>query len=317
MRESSVPTHAAAAGALRRLSRNGAPKYKDLEPPLRRAVLLHWGSMSVARKALGLQQLPARRQRWSRELVIKEIVKLARSGQHMSSSALIEAGRSDLVMAASKHAGGWVRARSLAGLTFRAERVANMPVWDAHTVLETIKARHKGELPLASSKAPKALTCAARRIFGSWRDAVEAAGINYDSVLLLHRVGDDELCDWLRALARRKPDMTLNELDRHGEHAVVVRRRWGSFEVAAKAAGIVGWPLRMRRRAMSRAAVLRALRDWNAARRPLSLESVRRTAGGYYLINSVFHHFSTWKDGLAAAGLPLNGRTPVRTHPLR
>src|SRR5690242_17372085 len=92
-----VPSRRAAAAELRRIGRTEIPLYTKLDPPLRRAVLLYWGSMAHARKALRLREPPARRQAWSRERVIDEIRKLHRAGQHMSSSALASAGRGDLV----------------------------------------------------------------------------------------------------------------------------------------------------------------------------------------------------------------------------
>src|SRR5262252_313932 len=94
-----VPSRRAAGAALRRISRSGIPLYTELDAPLRRAVLLYWHDMARARKALRLREPPARRQAWSRERVLDEIRELHRSGQHMSSSALVSAGRSDVVIA--------------------------------------------------------------------------------------------------------------------------------------------------------------------------------------------------------------------------
>lgn len=299
-----VPSRTAATKALRRLAREGPPLYTSLEAPLRRAVLLYWGGMARARKALGIRKPPAPRQAWSRERVITEIRKLHRSGQHMSTSAVIAAGRNDLVIAANKYAGGWVRARTMAGVKFKTHRAFSMPVWDAATVVAEIQARHREGLPLSLSKAPKSLTCAARRIFGSWRAAVTAAGIDYDSVLLLRRFSDDELLAWLRSLARTNPHISLYDLDKHGKHTVACRRRWGSLETAAKAAGVDGWPIRIRTPAMSRAAVLRTLRKWRKGRIPLRLSIVREADGGHHLINSVFRYFETWRSALKASRNP-------------
>src|SRR5262249_12480357 len=150
--------------------------------------------------------------------------------------------------------------------------------------------------PLAISKVPKSLTCAACRIFGSWRDAITTAGFDYDSVLLLRQQSDKELLVWLRRLAREKPHMSLFDLDKHGEHTVACRRRWGSLEAAASAAGLTGWPIRLRTPATSRAAVLRMLREWRKEHHSLQLSAVRAIEGGHHLINSVFHHFKSWNS---------------------
>lgn len=296
-----VPSRAAATKALRRLARKGLLLYTSLEAPLRRAVLLYWKGMARARKALGLHKPPAPRQAWSRERVIAEIRKLHRSGQHMSTSAVMAAGRSDLVIAANKYAGGWARARDVAGVKFNAHRGFTMPVWDAATVVAEIQARRREGQALAISKAPKSLTCAACRIFGSWRAAITAAGLDYNSVLLLRQHSDDELLAWLRKLARTNPHMSLNDLDKHGQHTVACRRRWGSLEAAAKAAGLSDWPIRIRTPAMSRLAVVETLRRWEKDAVPLELSAVREMEGGHHLVNSAFHHFKTWNAALEAS----------------
>jgi hypothetical protein len=296
----SVPSRAAATKALRRLARKGPPLYTSLEAPLRRAVILYWESMDGARKALGLRKPPPPRQAWTRERVIAEIRKLHRSGQHMSTTAVTAAGRNDLVIAAMTYAGGWARARDVAGVKFNARRAFTMPVWDAATVVAEIQARRREGLPLAISKAPKSLTCAACRIFGSWRAAITAAGIDYNSVLLLRQHNDHELLAWLRKLARTNPHMSLYDLDKYGQHTVACRRRWGSLEAAARAAGLNDWPIRIRAPAMSRLAVVRTLRKWQKNALPLQLSAVRAIEGGHHLINSVFHYFKTWSAALEA-----------------
>src|SRR5262245_41002855 len=115
-----VPSRAAAAKALRQFARRETLLYTELEAPLRRAVLLSWGDMAGARKALDWSAPPPPRQAWTRKRVLEEIRQLHRSGQHMSTSAVIAAGRNDLVIAANKYAGGWVRARAVAGVSFEA-----------------------------------------------------------------------------------------------------------------------------------------------------------------------------------------------------
>ncbi len=297
----SVPNHEEATATLKQLARRGLIKLNDLEAAMRRAVLFHWGTMARARDELGLRRLLPPRQVWSRKRVIDEIKALHRAGQHMSCSAMIDAGRNDLVVAANRYAGSWARARKLAGIHFKRRQPRAAQAWDTTGVIDAINERHALDQTLASSKVPRALISAANRIFGSWRDAIEAAGLDYDEIVLSRRYDDDELLDWLRRLARTRPGMTLFDLDKYGEHAVVCRRRWGSYEAAAAAAGIVGWPVRVRHRAMSRAEVLRVLRKRRADKLPVHLRAVRKSEGGHALILSVLRHFPSWGRAIAAA----------------
>lgn len=296
-----VPSREEATATLKQLARRGLIKFNDLDAATRRAVLLHWGSMSRARDELGLRRLEPPRQVWSRKRVIDEMKALHRSGQHMSCIAVIKAGRNDLVVAASRYVGSWARARELAGIRFERHRPRTTQAWDAASVVDAITTRHRRDQTLASSKIPRALFSAANRIFGSWRDAIEAAGLDYDAIVLVRRYSDDEILNWLRHLARTRPRMTLFDLDKHGEHAVACRRRWGSYEAAAIAAGITGWPIRLRHRSMSRAEVIHALRARHASKLPLHISAVRKSDGGHALILSVLHHFASWDAALAAA----------------
>jgi hypothetical protein len=300
-----VPSREEASSALKQLARRGEIKFNGLDAAMRRAVLLHWGSMSRARVALGLRLLVPPRQVWSRKRVIEEMKALHRSGQHMSSIAMMKVGRNDLLVAAIKYVGSWVRARELAGIPFERHQAKSPQAWDAASVVETISERHRRDQPLASSKVPRALSSAANRIFGSWRTAIEAAGLDYDAIVLARRVSDDEILDWLRHLARTRPRMTLFDLDKHGEHAVACRRRWGSYEAAATEAGITGWPIRLRHRSMSRTEVIRALRSRRVAKLPLHIRAVRKSEGGHSLILSVLQHFASWDEALSAARVPL------------
>lgn len=312
MKSGRVFTREEATAALKRVARDGVPVFNALPYPLRRAILLYWGSMDEAREALSLRFLDAPRQVWSRQRVLEEIVALDRAGVHMSVNAVIAAGRNDLLVAAQKYAGGWTHARGLAGVKFKRRRLVAQHAWDATGVVEEIKRLHGREEALASSKAPKALVSAAGRIFGSWRDAIEAAGIDYETILLARTYEDGEILEWLRRLAHAKPNMTLWDLDRHGEHAVECRRRWGSYEAAAKAAGVTGWPKRRRSPAPTRASVLAQLRKWRREAKPLHIRAVRKTAGGHSLINGVLHHFKNWDDALAAARKPAKPRRTRR-----
>jgi len=298
-----VPDREQAARAFRRAARNGARTLESLPASLRRAILRYWGSVRRARKVLGLAPLPAQRQAWSRERVIREMRALHRTGQHMSSLAVIKAGRNDLVVAANRYAGGWMRACALAGIEVKRRQPGTGMSWDEATVVEEIRQRRDDGVTLAVSKVPKSLSSAAIRIFGSWRDAITAAGIDYGTVSLTRTYDDAELLRWLRRFARGNPTISISEFDQRAEHAVLCRRRWGSVEGAAAAAGLVGWPHRVRRRVLSRSAVIRALKQRHAAKLPMRAMAVRAGRDGHFLLNSVLRHFDSWAAALRAAGL--------------
>jgi len=260
--------------------------------------------MASARRALRLPAIVPGRRRWTADRVTTEIRKLHRKGQHLSQNAVAKAGRMDLLLAAGRIFGSWTRAREHAGVVMTKRRSRPKMTWDDTTVVAEIQARHRRGEPLAVTKTPSSLVSAAQRIFGSWREAIEAAGFGYHEISLTQRYADHDLLDWLRSLARTRPDMTLYDLDRHGAHTVACRRRWGSLEAAAAAAGVTGWPIRVRYEAMTRDEVVKTIRRLHRARTPLNLTHVRGGPGFSRLVNSAFKHFASWDDAVAAAGLP-------------
>jgi len=285
----------------RRTAKGKVVRFDELPKPLQRAVQRHWRTMAGARRAAGLPELVPGRRRWTRSAILTEIRKLARSGQHMSQNAVTKAGRTDLVVAACKHLGSWSRARDLAGVAIKKRRSKPVQAWDADSVVAEIRRRHDEDEPLAVTKVPSSLTSAAQRTFGSWRNAIEAAGLDYDRVLLRRQLSDEELADWLRDVARRFPTVTIYGLEKNGEHFLACRRRWTSIEAAAHAAGLSDWPRRERRPLLSREEVIAEIRRRRRAKLPLTFNAVRNERGTQ-LSDSALKCFVTWDDALAAAG---------------
>lgn len=297
---------AAALKELRALaSARGDVLFQDLPPGLRRAVHLHWGSMATARVAANLRsRRPGRAPTWTAERLIAEIQALARGGQYMSQSAVAAAGHNRLIVRACTMFGSWSRARTRAHIHFAPRKPPGRgTTWDPDAVIAAIRERLRDGESLAVTKSPAPLVSAAQRHFGSWREAIEASGINYRDVNLNRHREDLELLDWLRGLAASDPSMTLYDLDRLGQHAVACRRRWGSLERAARAAGLHDWPVRTRLDAMSREEVIHALRALSRARASLTLRQLRSSAAHHRLLNSIFKRFGSWRDALEAAGV--------------
>ncbi|MBX3158360.1 MAG: hypothetical protein KF773_20490 [Deltaproteobacteria bacterium] len=95
--------------------------------------------------------------------------------------------------------------------------------------------------------------------FGSWKEAIEAAGFDYDAIRL-HRSAyrKHEICKLLRTLARERPAMTLTELFEHPAHGAI-QKLFGSLTTALRSARLEGWPKRTYER-WDRARVIRVMR---------------------------------------------------------
>lgn len=311
-----VPSRAQAASELRVLSDHGDWRHDDLSAPLRRAVIAHWGDTDTARRALRLP--PARRgprTKWTRDLVVATITALAATGQRITHAALKKSGLNSLANAVRTTFGSWGRLRIEAGLS-----LSRLPyhrrTWDADDVLTEIGNRRRAGKSIAVTKVPGKLRHAAIRYFGSWRHAVEHAGFDYNAIRMQAKVPNDALLEWLQDLSVAHPMMSLYDLDRHGGHATTCRARWGSFEKAAAAAGIQGWPIRKRGSAMSREMTIAELRRLRGEGVQLKTSTLAKL-GLHSLLHAVRRHFAAWRDAVDSVSTrPATRATRAKTHRL-
>lgn len=117
------------------------------------------------------------RQRWSKDLVLKEILK----AENVSAKR-IQRVRSALYSAAIRYFGSWKSAVEATGLDYsRVRRTKTFGYWTEQTLIENIL--ELSEKNSASvRKINPALYIAALRHFGSWENAVQSAGLDYKSV---------------------------------------------------------------------------------------------------------------------------------------
>jgi len=264
-------------------------------------VLRHYGSVEAARKAAGLPPPPPSRKRWTQETVTVELKRLYQEGVRLTSWNMRNSGYGAVVDAAIAYCGGLPRARMLAGLPEpRKERTKPQP-WDEERVIEEILDLDKHGESLAPSKVPPTLLRAAYRYFGSWEQAITAAGFDYSTICQRRTQTVEDLLDELRRMSRQEPEMTRGELSKL-PISLRVRRRIGSLDLALEMAGIQNWPLRLMWPVTGRNETLDKLQLRHKKGLPL-YESV--VAGeDPRLANAVHRHFAFWEDALAAAGLP-------------
>lgn len=143
------------------------------ERALGHAARRHFGTWQAALEAAGLQfrapsHVPVRT--WTRENVIATI----QAGTQRDGK-LVALWKEDqgLYSAAKKHFGTWRQAVLAAGLQPTRKK------WTPSLVIRSIQARHKGGMALSSIvfKEDASLAGAATRLFGSWRTALDAAGV--------------------------------------------------------------------------------------------------------------------------------------------
>ncbi len=124
--------------------------------------------------------------------------------------------------------------------------------WTPDLVIARILELHRQGGPLAHSQAPPRLVGAAIAQFGSWRRAIEAAGLDYTSVRL--PTNTRKLGQQILAMLRKRAESGRTGIGPRGlitsSQADKVRRRFKSVRAAVQEAGLdadaLGFPSRTR-----------------------------------------------------------------------
>jgi hypothetical protein len=195
-----------------------------------------------------------------------------------------------------------IAARRAAGLPPPPPGRRGKSKWSEDEVIAQIKDRRLRGRSLASSKVPRKLHDAANYYLGGWREAVEAAGIDYDEVRLTRAAySRHEIITTLRALAKSHPDMTKTELRRHRVKNGV-ETSFASLDDALRAAGLHRWPRRDRRQPMPTASeTLTLIRARDSRGLPMLRTAVLRDDPR--LERAATRNFGGWLPALRTAGL--------------
>jgi hypothetical protein len=173
--------------------------------------------------------------------------------------------------------------------------------WTRERIIRHILEREAEGRPLAAGGkgADHQLYSAARRIFGSWRNAIVAAGIPPERVLTWERWSPGKILARIRSISRRRRPLTTDQVEQRYHNLVsAARRHFGSWSKAVMAAGVD--PTKMQRVVpWTRERVIEAILTRALRSEPL----VARLVEPRSLVDSGQRFFGGWQAAVAAAGL--------------
>ncbi|MDF2439724.1 MAG: hypothetical protein JWN98_708 [Abditibacteriota bacterium] len=155
---------------------------------LMRAAAWHFGTWRHAVETAGIDYSAlSKYRRWGRDRIIERIRELHHEGADLSWRSISLEIDPALAAAALRPNGfaSWRQAIAAAGLDI--EEVARYQAWDAERVIQEIHALHREKKPMSSKLVQinnQSLFCAARRRFGSWDEALSAAGLDVSQIRL-------------------------------------------------------------------------------------------------------------------------------------
>jgi hypothetical protein len=240
--------------------------------------------------------LPHEIERWDHDRVISEIRVAHRAGKPLS---FMQAPRK-LRVAGQYYYGTWRGAIEAAGFDYARIRLAPEPR-TRDEVLATLRdGARSNRVGIGSDGfVRRPVMQAARRMFGSFRNAIISAGL--DPEIVLHRTArsDHEIRSILQRLAIEWPAMTISELRKHRIGSMIANR-FESVDAALRRFGFHDWPKRLIGPPLSAEDVLAGLR--RQRRRGQSLRSADVIRDDARLYRAARKHFGTWGQALRAAG---------------
>jgi hypothetical protein len=176
--------------------------------------------------------------RWSKEEVLRMIGELRAKGSQLN-SGYIARNYPALAYAGRKYCGSWEAALDAAGLDY--EAIRRKSFWSRDRIVEQVRELAAAGEPLYVSAAEiehGGLVGAAAVYFGSWRQAIEAAGLDYKKIKRQKDWSRAEITSEIRRMRAQGLDLSTTIAVR-GEyrnlHAAAVRY-FGSWAAAMKAA---------------------------------------------------------------------------------
>ena len=186
-----------------------------------------------------------------------------------------------------------------------------MAKWNKETIAGEILRRHEAGLDLSYSGMTKEnlpLLRAATRYLGSWQNAVEFAGLNYDDIRRYKAWTNERIVERIRELHALGADLSWRHvsltLDPTLAAAATKKSHFGSWRAALEAAGLDYDAIR-RYRDWSDDEILRKVRDLYAQGVPLNAKTMERE--NIRLITAARRRFPSWDRTLSAAGLDYRG----------
>ncbi len=251
------------------------------------------------------------RQKWSPEVVVQTIKELHAAGSRLDHS-YVQKNHRGLLWAANRYIGTWQESIESAGLDYSNIRlVSEATQWSRESVIEEIVALHQSGRPLNSNYAQtkqRNLYVASVRYFGSWGDAVDAAGFDYNQ----ERKQSQRACTEERVVADIKERVAdgkhvgggiVSKEDR-GLYSAARRAFPGEkyWEKALRAAGIDPNQLPDPKEIWTRDVVLKTIRDRNRNGEPLYFYFLNQN-GLAGLTGAGKRIFGSWREAVEAAGL--------------
>ncbi len=247
----------------------------------------------------------------NRKEIIKEIKRLYREGSPLYALFISFNNRRFMGMC-ERNFGSWAAAIQAAGLDY--SKIRRTLVWSKKKIIFQIKERYKSKEPLNAKymiENDNRLYSAGRKHFGSWKLAIEHAGLDYSKIKkkpisnnpfpFVQIWSDDKIIDDILCLYKQKLPLNTTWARKHHSKlfyaAIEYFSSWGN---AITYAGLDYNKIRKYHEKWTREHVILEIRKLHNQGKPLNYQFVKREVKS--LIGEATILFGSWEFALKAAG---------------
>jgi len=148
-----------------------------------------------------------------------------------------------LLRAATRYFGTWEDAVNFAGLDY--DSIRRYKSWTRERIIARIKDLHAQEVDLSWRNVclnvdPQLAAAATKKShFGSWREALQASGLNYDDIRRYREWDDDRILNMVREFHTSGVELNAKTMEQEDITLITAaRRRFDSWHKALTAAGL-------------------------------------------------------------------------------
>ncbi|HEV3272638.1 MAG TPA: hypothetical protein VGZ93_10705 [Candidatus Methylacidiphilales bacterium] len=245
---------------------------------------------------------------WSPELVTEEIRIWQEFGKPLYSHYMRH-NYQPLLAAGIRYFRTWRAAVEAAGIPYNSVR--KYRDWSKERIIETIKRLEKEGVDLSfrsmmlSKYAPMVYAAIRPNHFGSWKDALAAAGLAPEEIYRYRSWDDESIIAEIRRLKDEGVDLSSKKMDETSNPLIATaRRRFGNWGAAVESAGIDYSSVRRRRR-WTRELVLQEIRELRKAGADLRSGEIRHQHPALFAAACKTRFFGGWTKALEASEAPI------------
>jgi hypothetical protein len=245
-----------------------------------------------------------RNKNWNEQLVTEEIRAWQELGKPLYSHFMRQ-NYQELLAAGIRYFGTWRAAIEASGISY--DSVRKYRDWSKERIIETIQRLEKDGVDLSfrsmmlSKYAPMVYASIRPNHFGSWKDALTAAGLAPEEIYRYRSWDDDSIISEIRRLKDEGADLSSKKMDETSNPLIATaRRRFGNWGAAVERAGIDYSAIRRRRR-WTRELVLSEIRELRKVGADLRSGEIRHQHPALFAAACKARFFGSWTKALQAA----------------